>query len=68
MKTNKSINSKKLTDLSILGVASGRAIRYIFFMAEKAIKKDTAPIPNADFKTRKGLRSISFFHHDQYSK
>jgi hypothetical protein len=25
----------------------GRAIRYIFFMAEKATKKDTAPIPNA---------------------
>jgi len=31
-----------------LGVASGRAIRYIFFVAEKATKKDTAPIPNAD--------------------
>jgi hypothetical protein len=28
-------------------VKNGRAFRYIFFMAEKAKKKDTASIPNA---------------------
>jgi hypothetical protein len=31
-----------------MGVPFGRAIRYIFFVAEKATKKDTAPIPNAE--------------------
>lgn len=35
------------------GRSSGRAIRYIFFMAEKAIKKDTAPIPNAKLGNKK---------------
>ena len=29
------------------GVPFGRAIRYIFFVAEKATKKDIASIPNA---------------------
>jgi hypothetical protein len=43
-----------------LGVSFGRAIRYIFFVAEKATKKDTAPIPNATRVNKKFISLIKF--------
>jgi len=40
-----------------MGVPFGRAIRYIFFVAEKATKKDTAPITNAQREAQRSRGS-----------